>query len=59
MAGFGQKQSLAETMPNVRFPIRKRSLEAIAAAQNGLFVGHVGFAISKRKWLVSADFDAY
>jgi len=46
-------------MPNVRFPIRKWSLEAIAAAQNGLFVGHVGFAISKRKWLVSADFDAY
>ncbi len=45
-------------MPKVRFPIRKRTFEAIAAAQNDLFVGYVGFGISKRKQLVGADFVA-
>jgi hypothetical protein len=42
-------------MSNVRFPIRKETFERIAAAQNDLFVGYVGFAISKRKQLVGAD----
>jgi hypothetical protein len=45
-------------MPKVRFQIRKRTFEAIAAAQNDLFVGYVGFGISKRKQLVGADFVA-
>jgi hypothetical protein len=58
MAGIGQKQSFTGTMPKVRFPIRKRTFEAIAAAQNDLFVGYVGFGISKRKQLVGADFVA-
>ncbi len=56
MAGIGQKQSLAETMPKVRFPIRKRTFEAIAAAHDDLFVGNVGFAIRKRKKLAVSDF---
>ncbi len=56
MAGFGQKQSLAETMRKVRLWIRKRSFEPASAAHNDLFVGYVGFAISKRKQLVGADF---
>ena len=43
-------------MPKIRFPIRKRTIEPIAAAQNGLFVGYVGFAIHKRKNLVDSDF---
>ena len=58
MAGFGQKRSLAGASPNVRLQIRKRTFEAIAAAQNDLFVGYVGFGISKRKQLVGADFVA-
>jgi hypothetical protein len=45
-------------MPKVGFPIRKRTIEPIAAAQNDLSVGYVGFAISKRTQLVSADFVA-
>jgi hypothetical protein len=57
-ARIGQKQSLAETMPNVRFPIRKRTFEPIAAAQKDLFVGYVSFGISNRKQLVGADFIA-
>ncbi len=55
MAGFGQKRSFTGTMPNVRFQIRKRTFEPIAAAQNDLFVGYVSFAISRRKQLVGAD----
>ncbi len=58
MAGFGQKQSFTGTMSKVRFPIRKRTFEAIAATQNDLFVGYVGFGISKREQLVGADFVA-
>jgi len=42
----------------VRFQIRKRSFEPIAAAQNDLLLGYVGFGISKRKQLVGADFVA-
>ncbi len=38
-------------MSNVRFPIRKETFEA----QKNLFVGYVGFGISKRKQLVGAD----
>jgi hypothetical protein len=55
----GQKQSLTETMRKVRFPIRKPTFEPIAAAQNDLFVGYVGFGISKRKKLVGSDFVAF
>jgi hypothetical protein len=58
-AAIGQKQSLTETMPNVRFPIRKRTFEPIAAAQNDLFVGYVSFAIPKRKKLAGSDFVAF
>jgi hypothetical protein len=58
MAGFGQKQSFTGTMPNVRFPIRKRTFEPIAAAHNDLFVGYVSFRISKRKKLAGSDFVA-
>jgi len=58
MAGFGQKWSFTGTIPKVRFPIRKRTIEPIDAAPNELFVGYVGFAISERKQLVGADFDA-
>jgi hypothetical protein len=43
-------------MGKVRFQIRKLTFEQIAAAHDDLFVGHVGFAISKRKQLVGADF---
>ena len=57
-AGIGQKQSLAETMRKVRFTIRKRTFEAIAAAQNDLFVGHVGLAIPKQKKSANSDFAA-
>ncbi len=55
MAGFGQKQSFTGTMPKVRFLIRKRTIEPIAAAHNDLSLGNVRFAISKRKRLVGAD----
>ncbi len=54
-AEIGHKQSFTGAMPKVRFPIRKRTFEPIAAAQNDLFVGYVSFAISKRKQLVGAD----
>ncbi len=42
-------------MPKVRFPIRKRTFEPIAAAQNDLFAGNVSFAIPKRKKLAVSD----
>ncbi len=58
MAGIGHKRSFTGTTLNVRLPIRKRSFEPIAAAQNDLFVGYVSFGISKRKQLVGADFVA-
>jgi hypothetical protein len=45
MAGFGQKQSLTGTTPNVCFSIRNPTLQSIAAAQNELFLSCVGFAI--------------
>ncbi len=45
-------------MPKVHSQIRKRTIEPIAAAHNDLLVGYVGFAISKRKQLVGADFVA-
>jgi hypothetical protein len=45
-------------MPKVRLRIRKRTFEPIAAAQNDLFVGRAGFAISEWKQLVGADFVA-
>jgi hypothetical protein len=57
-AAFGQNRSFAGASPNVRFPIRKRTFEPIAAAHNDLFVGHAGFAISEWKQLVGADFVA-
>jgi len=38
--------------------MRKRSFERIAAAQNDLVVGYVGFGISTRKQFVGADFVA-
>jgi len=38
--------------------IEKRTFEAIAAAQNDLFVGHVGLAIPKRKKSANSDFAA-
>ena len=40
------------------FPDHKASFERIAAAQNDLFVGYVGFGISTRKQFVGADFVA-
>ncbi len=58
MVGFDQKRSLAGVLPNVRFPVRKRTFEAIAAAHNDLFVGHVGLAIPKRKKSANSDFAA-
>jgi hypothetical protein len=45
-------------MPYVRLQIGKRTIEPIAAAQNDLFVGYVGFGTCKRKPLFSADFVA-
>ncbi len=57
-AAFGQKQSFTGNIRKVRFRFGKRSFEPIAAAQNDLFVGYVGFAISKRKQLVGAEFVA-
>ena len=50
---------MAESVRNVRFPIIKETFEPIAAAHDDLFVGYVGFGISKRKELVGTDFDAY
>ena len=46
-------------MPKVRLQIRKQTFEPIAAAQNDLLSGYVGFGISKRKQLVGADFVAF
>ncbi len=43
------------TVRNVRLWIRKQPFEPIAAAQNDLLLGHVGFVISERKQLVGAD----
>ena len=57
-AAFGHEQPFIGAIRNGRFPIRKRTFEPIAAVQNDLFVGYVGFAISKRQSLVGADFDA-
>jgi hypothetical protein len=57
-AAFGQKQSLTETARKVRVPIRKQTFEPVAAAHNDLFVGYVGYAISKRKRLVRPDLAA-
>jgi hypothetical protein len=48
MTGIGQNQSLAGASRNVRFGIRKWASELIAAVQNDLYVGSVGFAISER-----------
>jgi hypothetical protein len=45
-------------MRKVRLPIRKRTIEPIAAAHNDLFVGYVSFGISKRKKLAGSDFVA-
>ncbi len=45
-------------MSKVRFSIRKKTFERIAATQNDLFLGYVGFGISKRKKLVGFDFVA-
>ncbi len=42
MAAFGQNQSFAQTMPKVRFPIRKRPIKPIAAPHNDLLLGYVG-----------------
>ena len=47
-AGIGQKQSLAESMRNVRFPIIKETFEPTAAAHHDLSVSYVSFAIPKR-----------
>ena len=58
MAGFGHKQPFAAGSGNVRLQIRKATFEPIAAAQNNLFVGYVGFAIWKRKQWAGADFVA-
>jgi hypothetical protein len=57
-SAFGQNRSFAGASPNVRLQIRKRTFEPIAAAQNNLFVGYVGFAIWKRKKLAGSDFVA-
>ncbi len=38
--------------------IEKQTFEAIAAAQNDLTVGYIGFGISKRKKSVGFDFVA-
>jgi hypothetical protein len=48
MAGIGQKRPFDGASPNGRLRTRKRTFEALAAAQNDLFVGYVGFGISKR-----------
>ena len=58
MAGIGHNWTFTWTMPNVWSLIRNPTFERIAAAQNDLFVGYVGFGISKRKKLVCADFIA-
>ncbi len=58
-AAFGQKRSLAAASPNVRLWIRKRTIEPIAAAHNGLFLDYVGYEIPKRKQCVEADFVAF
>jgi hypothetical protein len=42
-------------MRKIGFRIIKRTIEPTAASHNDLFVGYVGFAISKRKQLVRAD----
>jgi hypothetical protein len=58
-AAFGQERSLAEVWQNDRLRIRKRPFRRIAAAQNHLIAGNVGFRISKRKKLPLSDFVAY
>jgi hypothetical protein len=57
-AAFGQKRSFTGTTPKVRFPIRKQTIEPIAAVHNVLSVGNVRFEIPKRKKLAGSDLDA-
>lgn len=57
-AASGQKLSFTWSVIKVRLRIRKRSFAQIAATQDGLFVGYVGLAISKRKLLFDASFVA-
>ena len=57
-AAFGHEQPFIGAIRNGRFPIRKRTFEPIAAVQNDLFVGYVGFGISKRKKMPLSDFVA-
>jgi len=59
MAETGQKWSLIESATKVRLPIGKRTIEPTAAAHNYLVAGCVGFELSRRKRLVSADFVAF
>lgn len=58
-AGIGHKWSFTWTWPNVWLLIRNLNFEPIAAAQNSLSVGYVGFAIWKRKKLALSDFVAF
>ena len=46
-------------MPKVRLQITKRTSEPIAAVQDDLYVGYVGFVIQKRKKLAGSDFVAF
>jgi hypothetical protein len=59
VTGIGHKRPFAGDSCNVRFPIIMETFEPISASQNDLFVGYVGFAISKRKKLAGSDFIAF
>jgi hypothetical protein len=49
MAIIGQETVINRERSHGPFPDKKETFEPIAAAQNDLFVGYVGFAIPKRK----------
>jgi hypothetical protein len=38
--------------------MEKQTIPLTAATHNELFLGHVGFATRKRKWLTGSDFVA-
>ena len=55
MAGIGQERPYTRAIPKVRFLIRMRTFEPIAAPHNDLLVGYVGSRTSERKQLVGMD----
>ena len=58
MNAVGYKATSWDGLSHVRYRLRKRTIEPIAAAHNDLFAGYVSFGIFKRKKLAGSDFVA-